>query len=282
MSDKRWQMTVKKTVALLFLGFVLLAAGRFIYCFQLPVEELVPFRWDLSQWSIPSEAPQKLHYRSNLPQLGIAAVAMADAFQKGALARLQVLEETATVAATSASFDKDKERFFAIVKERKGKIIHEASQGLPPNRSLNITIGVNEQLFQSALDDLTSIGKIVRTEVTRTDRTEEFRSLFAKKQSSEEHVEALSKLRQLPDRVDVIALEEKLLGIEREIVTMGMQMGDFTPEESLSNISYSLREHQVDQETTNQQKVECQQYQETELHKEFRWQCLTKSHKELQ
>jgi hypothetical protein len=241
MNNIRWKKTVKKAVALMFLGFILLTLGRFIYSFFIPPEELNHSRWDFyQQFTLPSPSGI-LSFQSNLQEMGISTDKV---FQAENLNRLEVLEETATVSATTAEFDKDKEKLFALTKEFKGKIMYERSEGLSPNRSLNITFTVNEKLFGDSLKNVADIAKIRGKVVTRTDRTAEFRALAAKKQSSQKYLESLSNLRKVSAEKleDLITLEGKIQEVQREIENLAIQLGDFTQEEPLSNISYSLLE----------------------------------------
>ena len=242
MSEATGKNSIKKVLAILFLGFVLLVLGRLVYSFWLPAEELTRFRRALPEWgSSTTDVAINFKTQSNLRQIGVA---LQDLVSAGNLSRLEVLEETANANATSTAFDADKEKFLKIVSERKGKILHERAQGLAPQRSLSMTIGVNADSFQATVQDLKAIGTLTALTVTRTDRTEEFRALLAKKQSSVKYLDSLSKLRQAPagSVQDLIKLEEKILEVQREIENASMRLGDFTPEESLSNIAYTLAE----------------------------------------
>ena len=243
MSDSMRKNTFKKVLAILILGFALLVLGRFVYSFWLPAEESARFRRAVPEWGLNTEVAFNLRNRSNLRQIGVG---LQDLVRAGNLSRLEVLEETATANATSTTFDADKEKFLNVVSQRKGKILHERSQGLSPHRSLSMTIGVSADSFQATVQDLKAIGTLTALTVTRTDRTEEFRALLAKKQSSEKYSESLSKLRQAPAGgvQDLIKLEEKILEVQREIENASMRLGDFTPDESLSNIAYTLAESQ--------------------------------------
>ena len=97
--------------------------------------------------------------------------------------------------------------------------------------------------FDEVLGKLKSIGTVRSAMVTKTDRTQEFRTAYAKKQELEQHLEMLAKLRDAEGTVDdFVQLEAKILAVQKDVHELKIKLGDFMAEESFCNIAFALTE----------------------------------------
>lgn len=231
----------KKVLAILFLGFIVLFVVRFLYSFAVPVEDLRrPFRRVAERMEQSVSFSYKRAIASNLTQIAASAELF---LAQGNVQLLEVFEKTGTLNSTTVRFDSDKKKLFEVIEKHKAKVKSQSGRGLCPARSLNVAIHVKAEAFDDMVENLKGVGELDSISVAKSDRTEEFRKLFARKESLEKHEKVLLKLRESQGTVeDFIGLEEKILDIQKEILSARIQLGDFTREESFCNVSYSLSE----------------------------------------
>src|SRR5438876_8288929 len=101
---------LKKAVAILFLGFLLLIFARFAYSFALPTDELSRFH---ETWTAQVRDFESLSYKrsamSNLAQLGIP---VDQILAQGNVSRVQVFEKTGQLSSSTSAFDEDQKKLF--------------------------------------------------------------------------------------------------------------------------------------------------------------------------
>jgi hypothetical protein len=233
--------TIKRTIAILFLSFVVLAVARFLYSFSIPVEQLSRANagW-VEEFRELDLSSYKRMAMTNLADLGLTA---DQVLAQGQVSRLQVFEQSGQVSATTSTFDADSKAFFALVDARGGQIKVQKAEGLSPRRSLAAAFSVSSKVFDETLDALRKIGEVRASSTVKRDMTDTFRALFAKREALTQYQEALSKLRQTQGRVEeFLKLEEKILSLQEEIRTHSIQLGDLTKTESFCNILFGLTE----------------------------------------
>ncbi len=156
----------------------------------------------------------------------------------------QKYEKTATLNARTDQFEED-ERKLRQTSASFGAIIqYEQRSGNPNHRRLHLLIGVRPELFDSFYVASQRIGVIFVNEVTKVDKTTEFRELNAQKASLQK---ALSNLTDLKNRAgtiaDLVGLHDKILEIEKQMQELGVELGNFSAENEFCTFRFSLLEN---------------------------------------
>jgi hypothetical protein len=236
---------MKKILAALFLGFVLLFLIRFLLSFLIfqgdskksvtatPVADIVYSREEISY---------KKRMVSNVTLL---AEPSQNFLAEGPVDLLQVYQKEAKMKSLSSNFDEDEKNLKVKVKNVNGNISYENNTGLKPHRFINVVISISPQDFDSLVLDLKKIGELSEIMITKEDKTQEFRTLYAKRGSLVNYQKSLIRLRSNQGKVEeFISLEEKIQEIEKEIQSYGVQLGEFVEKESFCNIAILLMEYQ--------------------------------------
>src|SRR5690606_29492623 len=83
-------------------------------------------------------------------------------------------------------------------------------------------------------------------EVTKVDKTNEYRNLNAKKTSLEKIRNSLLELKKQSGKIDeFISLENRVLEIEEQLQDLGVKLGDYDEENEFCTIRFSLVEGKV-------------------------------------
>lgn len=155
----------------------------------------------------------------------------------------QKYEKIATLRSKSSDFPEDENRLKTTVKSFGAVVQYEQNTGNPGNRSLQLLIGVQPEKFDSFYLELQEIGKILSKTVTKTDKTNEFLQLNAKRISLEKIRNSLVELKSRGGRIDeYIGLENRILEIEEQLQGLGVQLGDYDEENEFCTVRFSLYE----------------------------------------
>lgn len=156
----------------------------------------------------------------------------------------QKYEKNATLTSGTDEFEKDESNVRQLSSDFNAIIQYEQRIGNPGQRSLFLMIGVRPELFDTFFVAVQRIGKIRTNEITKVDKTTEFRELNAKRASLEK---ALSNLTDLKNRAgsisDLVGLHDKILDIEGQIQALGVELGNFSAENEFCTFRFSLFEN---------------------------------------
>jgi Domain of unknown function (DUF4349) len=157
----------------------------------------------------------------------------------------QKYEKTATLKTQSTQFEADDEQVRQTTKRFNGVIQYEQRRGNNGARELFLMIGIPPQLFDSSYQELRKIGNIISTEITKVDKTNEYRQLNAKKVSLEKNLSSLYELKNSGGSIsDYVTLHEKILALETELQNLGVELGNFDTENEFCTIRLSIYEGQ--------------------------------------
>jgi hypothetical protein len=155
----------------------------------------------------------------------------------------QKYEKTASLKSKSSSFDADKSKLEKTAKDFKAVVQYEKNEGKKGNRELHLLIGVNPILFDSFYLEMQKIGSLKSTEITKIDKTNEYRQLNAKKVSFEKTLTSLNELKSSGGAIsEYVVLHDKILEIERQMQELGVELGNFDSENEFCSIRFSLYE----------------------------------------
>ncbi len=157
--------------------------------------------------------------------------------------RSQKYEKTATVRSETAHFDRDDSLIRRITISYGGSIQYEQGMGKKGGRELHLSIGVKPDSFDSFYRAVQGIGELRSTTITKTDKTNEYRQLNAKKASLEKSLESLNELKNKGGTIaDFISLHDKVLEVETQLQELGVDLGNFNSENEFCTLRFSLFE----------------------------------------
>ncbi len=166
-----------------------------------------------------------------------------DVAQQASFAASQKYDKTATVKSKTTQFDKDVTGVKTLAGSFNGVIQYEQNTGNKGNRELHLLIGIDPAKFDSFYVKMQSFGTIKSTDITKIDKTNEYRQLNAKKASLEKTLTSLNELKARGGAItDFVALHDKILEIESKMQELGVELGNFDAENEFCTIKFSLYE----------------------------------------
>lgn len=160
-----------------------------------------------------------------------------------AIAASQKFEKTASIRSRTSEFGKDEARVKQMTKDYNAVIQYEQQNGQPGDRQVHLLIGVIPDKFDSFYADIQKIGIIKSHEITKVDKTNEYMKLNAQKASLENTLRSLTELKSKGGQLsDLVALHDKILEIEERIQGLGVELGNFDPENEFCTIKLSMYE----------------------------------------
>ncbi|MEM6496547.1 MAG: DUF4349 domain-containing protein, partial [Pseudomonadota bacterium] len=110
-------------------------------------------------------------------------------------------------------------------------------------RSLRLAIGVNPEKFDPFVAEVQTIGKLYKLTIDKSNKTNEYRDLQAKRASLETSRKALTDLKQREgDIAAMVELEKQILKLEQAIQALGVSLGDFDVENEFVTVKVLLAE----------------------------------------
>lgn len=224
----------KKTVVKLLLLFILLFIFRLIYGYQTVNEPT--FSNVLNEMIDVSYQGRKNYATKKYSQNAGISVMSID----------QKYEKIADINSLTTKFNKEEELIRAQIKDYDGLIQFENKSGNKGNRKLNLVIGIPPDNFDSIYQSLIKIGKIQSKQITKTDKTNEYKELNAKKASLEKIRTSLIELKSKSGRIDeYMQLENRILDIEQQLQGLGVSLGNFDDENEFCTVKVALSETQL-------------------------------------
>ncbi|GAA3509438.1 hypothetical protein GCM10022393_22370 [Aquimarina addita] len=155
----------------------------------------------------------------------------------------QKYEKIAEIKSKSTEFDKEESDARKKIEKYKALIQFEQKSGNQGTRKLNLLIGVPPENFDALYKDLIHIGKIQAKQITKKDKTNEYKELNAKKASLEKIRASLIELKTKGGKIDeFMQLENRILEIEQQLQGLGVSLGDFDDENEFCTVQFSLLE----------------------------------------
>lgn len=155
----------------------------------------------------------------------------------------QKYEKTATLKSKTSSFEEDEAGIKKITKQFNAVNQYEQNLGNKGGREVHLLIGVNPNSFDSFYLATQKIGTIRAKEITKFDKTNEYRKLNAKKISLETTLSSLNELKSKAGQIgDFVTLHDKILEIETQLQELGVELGDFDTENEFCTVRFSLYE----------------------------------------
>lgn len=155
----------------------------------------------------------------------------------------QKYEKVADLMNASADFASDERKARAAVVTQHGIIQEEQRLTANETQRLHLVIGVPPDGFDASVDVLKQVGVNHRAEITKTDKTNEFLELRAKRTSLEKTRDALLALKTHGGKVEeLVSLEKEVLQLESQIQALGVTLGQFDKENQFCTVRFALTE----------------------------------------
>lgn len=159
------------------------------------------------------------------------------------VASSQKFEKTASIKSKTSEFEKDENIIKQKTKSNNAIIQYEQNLGQKGNRQIHLLIGINPSKFDSFYLELQKIGVLKATEITKVDKTNEYRQLNAKKISIEKMLQSLNELKSKGGQIaDFISLNNKILEVEEQLQELGVELGNFNTENEFCTVRFSMYE----------------------------------------
>ncbi len=236
MKNPFYQRVLKLTL-LLFSGFLILFLFRLAYGYTLKKQtystQEVSYANHLSDWSGANYASRK--YKGKGSQNSPTLVSVDQKYEK-----------IASVSTTSTAFEKEEALARQQIKANNALIQFEQKTGNTGNRSLHLVIGVPPAQFDTLYARLIQIGYVRSKQITKTDKTNEYKELNAKKASLEQIRASLIDLKSKGGKIEeYIDLENRILDIEQQLQALGVSLGNFDEENEFCTVKFSMVEGKV-------------------------------------
>ena len=158
----------------------------------------------------------------------------------------QKYEKIAEIRTKSTEFDKEEKLTREKIALYKALIQFEQKSGNKGERRLSLLIGVPPENFDQLYKDLSAIGIVQAKEITKKDKTNEYKELNAKKSSLEKIRSSLIELKSKGGKIDeYMNLENRILEIEQDLQDLGVSLGDFDDENEFCTVQFALSEGKV-------------------------------------
>jgi hypothetical protein len=156
----------------------------------------------------------------------------------------QKYQKIADLATDTDRFSEDEQKIRTITKKHNALIQYEENTGLPGNRFLQLAIGVPPAEFDTMVLDVKKIGDLKSFNISKTDKTNEFKELQGQRRSLEQIRASLLALKvRNGGKIDeYINLENRILEVEQELQKLGVRLGDYDVTSEFCTIKMTLLE----------------------------------------
>jgi uncharacterized protein YfcZ (UPF0381/DUF406 family) len=155
----------------------------------------------------------------------------------------QKYEKVATIGQSTSRFDEDRAKAEGLINASGGLTQYEQQQGLNGHRTLQLGIGVPPAKFDSFVEDARKIAKVTYLAIVKTDKTNEYRQLRARRETLEKTRKALTEMAASGGSTDErLKVQAQLTDVEEKIQNLGVSLGDFNAENEFCTVKLTLIE----------------------------------------
>lgn len=223
---------LRRLILTLLLGFLILFVFRLIHGYTVDVTEIsnhTHFLGDMSEIG-RNYASKSYKVKSNPVNQSMVKVD-------------QKYEKIANINTKSNKFDQEETSIRNSIKENDAIIQFEQKNGNAGARRLSLLIGVPPDNFDKLYEQLIKIGKVQSKQITKKDKTNEYKELKAKKNSLEKIRNSLVELKTKGGKIEeYVNLENRILEIEQQLQDLGVNLGDFDLENEFCTVKFYLME----------------------------------------
>jgi uncharacterized protein DUF4349 len=234
---------MKKGLFYVAVGFVAMFGARLVYGYLSPPEQTALSdetlgRAAISDALILTEGGRSFKGNYASEKLKVQRAELAEPLSVD-----QKYEKVASVVSKTNAFDEDEKNVRELTKKHNALIQFEQSTGLSGSRRVELTIGVPPDRFDPMVAELHRIGELSSIRIDKTDKTNEYKELKAKRASLEKTRDALNSLKSKGGRIEEFTnLENRILEIDEQIQETGVKLGDYDQENEFCTVKLSLVE----------------------------------------
>jgi hypothetical protein len=229
---KNLKRKIALIIVLLSIGFTLLFTFRLMYGYEKVIEDSVSFDnyFEYNSSEKKNYASKEYSYKGESSQQTSATVD-------------QKYEKIANINTTTNSFDEDEKLVRSKTDDFEAIIQYEQKSGNSGYRKLHMMIGVPPENFDTLYTCLIKIGHVQTKQISKKDKTNEYKELNARKTSLEKTLNSLIDLKTKSGKIEeFIELENRILSIEEQLQNLGVKLGDFDGQNEFCTVQFSLYE----------------------------------------
>lgn len=158
-------------------------------------------------------------------------------------AQEETYEKIGSMGSWTRDFESDEKKIRATIGSNKVLIQQEENSGLKGDRLLNLVLGVVPEKFDPVIEDLRQIGHLASFKVTKTAKTNDYKTLMAQRDSLERNKADLVALKKRSGKMsELLDLQERIFRIEQQMGDLGLAIGQFEGPTSLCTVLVTLKE----------------------------------------
>ena len=156
----------------------------------------------------------------------------------------QKYEKTGTIETTTNNMENDDKLVREKIDNYHGIIQYEQKTGGGNTAALlHLLIGIQPASFDEFCKEIQTIGILEKFDVIKTDKTNEFLNLKAKRTSLERSRSALIALKELQGKVDeFVHLQFRILELDQQLQELGILLGDYDEVNEFCSVRMTLIE----------------------------------------
>ncbi len=158
-------------------------------------------------------------------------------------AEAQKYEKVATIGQSTPDLDVGRAKIESLIASSGGLTQYEQLQGLSGHRTLQLGIGVPPSQFDAFVEEARKIAKVTYLAIVKTDKTNEYKQLRAKRETLEKARKALADMAVSGGSVDErLKVQAKLTEVEDKLQELGVSLGDFNTDNEFCTVKLTLAE----------------------------------------
>ncbi len=228
----------RKSILFFAIGFIGLFIFRIIYNYTTDSQNIHLHNQMMNMVAL--EMPQEFDSRKNYASIKYQGPNQSSSNLD------QKYEKIATIDAITDEFENEESKIRDEIQKLNALIQFENKNGNEGYRRLELVIGVPPKNFDHLFQNLTKIGKIQSKEITKKDKTNEYKELNARKLSLEKTKASLENLKSKSGKInEYMLLENRILEIEQQLQALGVSLGSFDDENEFCTIKFTITERPV-------------------------------------
>ena len=232
--NTKFSRRLKKFIFWLLVLFTILFVFRMLYGYTKVIHQAAPNSAFIQNVSITKNNYASKKYSAKSSSQSQSSVQLDQKYEK-----------IASIRTKSSLLDSEEKAIRQKVKDQDGIIQFEQKSGNKGHRMLNLVVGVPPQHFDTLYAQLIEMGHVLSKEITKNDKTNEYKALNAKRKSLEQIRNSLISLKSKGGKIEeYINLENRILDIEQQLQNLGVSLGDFDDENEFCTVKISLIEEQ--------------------------------------
>ncbi len=236
---KTFKNKLRKTILLFLAGFLFLFCFRLIYGYTKKTD-------GISRSVQFFESVKNVRRNFASQSYKFKSAKSATAATQAPVSVDQKYEKIAQIRTASTKFEQQEKLVRNEIESNNALIQFEQKNGNKGTRNLHLVIGVPPENFDTLYQQLIRIGKVESKEITKKDKTNEYKELNAKKLTLEKIRQSLIELKSKGGKIqEFVALENRILEIEEQLQNLGVNLGDFDDENEFCTIKFSMSEVKV-------------------------------------